>query len=98
MKALAEDKLKSYIKEMADGELEWHQEAVCAQTDPEIFFPEGNASLKDAINICKTCPVATQCLEYAMKNTEVYGIWGGTTARQRTRLRNLGKGRPVKNV
>jgi hypothetical protein len=34
--------MKSYLADMANEELEWHKEAVCAQTDPEIFYPEGN--------------------------------------------------------
>jgi WhiB family redox-sensing transcriptional regulator len=83
----AKDKMKSYLHDMANQELEWHQEALCAQTDPEIFFPEGNTTTKQAKAICKTCPVSLQCLEYALKRTEVYGIWGGTTATERQRMR-----------
>ena len=35
------------------------------------------------------CPVRLQCLEYALKNNELYGVWGGLTGNQRKRLRKL---------
>ena len=95
MNEVAKDKMKSYLADMANEELEWQKEAVCAQTDPEIFYPEGNTTTKQAKAICKTCPVSLECLEYALKRTEVYGIWGGTTATERQRMRPLRRiGRP----
>lgn len=68
---------------------------VCSQTDPEIFFPEkgevGN-NTRAAIALCKTCPVMTDCLSWALTNDEKYGIWGGTTPLDRDRLKGKGRG------
>ncbi len=46
-----------------------------------------------AIDICRKCPVLTQCLEYALRHPEsaAYGIWGGTTDAQRRRILRLGE-------
>jgi len=88
------DRFRSYIKLMASEQLEWQMDAPCAQTDPEVFFPEDKADVRLAKSICKTCPVKTQCLAFAMENAETFGVWGGTTARERQILRNKGRGRP----
>ena len=71
------------------AELSWQERALCAQTDPEAFFPEkgGNAGVtKIAIQICNSCRFKNPCLEYALL-TFPQGIWGGTTERQRRVLR-----------
>ena len=63
---------------------------VCAQTDPEAFFPEtgrgGTPEVKAAKAICRQCPVQNQCLEFALVNSEI-GIWGGTTNDDRRQIR-----------
>ncbi|MEB3368068.1 WhiB family transcriptional regulator [Saccharopolyspora mangrovi] len=60
----------------------------CAETDPEVFFPEpGRVDLaRRAIAICERCPVREACLEKALQNGEL-GIWGGTTETQRRKIR-----------
>jgi WhiB family transcriptional regulator, redox-sensing transcriptional regulator len=67
--------------------LSWQADALCAQTDPEAFFPEKGGSTRDAKRICTTCEVKAQCLEYALQNDERFGIWGGLSERERRRLR-----------
>ena len=67
--------------------LSWQSEALCAQTDPEAFFPEKGGSTRDAKRICESCDVRTQCLEYALANDERFGIWGGMSERARRRLK-----------
>lgn len=37
--------------------------------------------------VCSACPVQDQCLIYALDENERDGIWGGTTPRQRERMR-----------
>lgn len=64
----------------------WKEDAVCAQTDPDAFFPEKGGSTKDAKRICQGCPVQAQCLQYALDNDERFGIWGGYSERERRRL------------
>ena len=67
--------------------VEWQADARCAEVDPEIFFPERGGSSKAARAVCGDCRVRMQCLEYALNNKEQFGIWGGTSERERRRLR-----------
>ncbi|MPZ90254.1 MAG: WhiB family transcriptional regulator [Actinobacteria bacterium] len=67
--------------------VEWQSAARCSEVDPEIFFPERGGSSKAARAVCSGCPVRVQCLEYALNNKEQFGIWGGTSERERRRLR-----------
>ena len=72
-----------------DGPLAWQQHALCAQTDPEAFFPEKGGSTREAKAVCQACPVREDCLEYALANDERFGIWGGMSERERRRLRRM---------
>jgi len=65
----------------------WQEQALCAETDPEAFFPEKGGSTREAKKICTGCEVKAQCLEYALANDERFGIWGGLSERERRRLR-----------
>ena len=67
--------------------LAWQSESLCAQTDPEAFFPEKGGSTRDAKKICGSCEVRAECLEYALQNDERFGIWGGLSERERRKLR-----------
>jgi WhiB family transcriptional regulator, redox-sensing transcriptional regulator len=70
---------------------EWMEQGICAQADPDAWFPEGGASTADAKAICATCPVLDLCLAYAIDHTELEGIWGGTTHRQRMTRRTAAR-------
>ncbi|WP_203137801.1 MULTISPECIES: WhiB family transcriptional regulator [unclassified Microbacterium] len=70
-----------------DSALAWQSDALCAQTDPEAFFPEKGGSTRDAKRICTSCDVRSQCLEYALQNDERFGIWGGLSERERRKLK-----------
>jgi len=70
-----------------DNQLAWQSDSLCAQTDPEAFFPEKGGSTRDAKRICASCEVRSQCLEYALANDERFGIWGGLSERERRKLR-----------
>lgn len=72
-----------------DGPLAWQQHALCAQTDPEAFFPEKGGSTREAKAVCRACDVRAECLEYALANDERFGIWGGLSERERRRLRRM---------
>jgi WhiB family redox-sensing transcriptional regulator len=71
----------------ADNPLAWQSDSLCAQTDPEAFFPEKGGSTRDAKKICASCEVRAHCLEYALENDERFGIWGGLSERERRKLR-----------
>ncbi len=70
-----------------DNPLAWQTDSLCAQTDPEAFFPEKGGSTRDAKKICTSCEVRAQCLDYALQNDERFGIWGGLSERERRKLR-----------
>ena len=78
---------KAYGSEIDGDPLAWQEDALCAQTDPEAFFPEKGGSTRDAKRICAQCTVRAECLEYALKNDERFGIWGGLSERERRRMR-----------
>lgn len=65
---------------------EWMRRGLCAQTDPESFFPEKGGTTRDAKRVCQSCPVRTDCLDYALEHQERFGIWGGLSERERRRL------------
>lgn len=67
-------------------DLSWQDYAVCNQSDPEAFFPEKGGSTKQAKSVCKRCTVAEDCLQYALKYRETYGIWGGKSEQQRREI------------
>jgi WhiB family transcriptional regulator, redox-sensing transcriptional regulator len=70
-------------------EQSWQERSLCAQTDPEAFFPEKGGSTREAKKICVGCEVRAECLEYALANDERFGIWGGLSERERRRLKRV---------
>jgi WhiB family transcriptional regulator, redox-sensing transcriptional regulator len=75
------------VTDDSDNPLAWQADSLCAQTDPEAFFPEKGGSTREAKKICTSCEVRSQCLEYALQNDERFGIWGGLSERERRKLR-----------
>jgi WhiB family redox-sensing transcriptional regulator len=71
----------------ATAEDQWQDRALCAQTDPEAFFPEKGGSTREAKRICMGCEVRDECLDYALAHDERFGIWGGLSERERRRLK-----------
>jgi len=69
------------------GPMAWQERALCAQTDPEAFFPEKGGSTREAKKVCTGCEVRAECLDYALANDERFGIWGGLSERERRKLR-----------
>lgn len=60
---------------------------LCAQTDPELWFPTAdNQTGKTAKSLCRKCPWKEQCLAYALHH-DLMGIWGATTERERRGIR-----------
>jgi hypothetical protein len=61
----------------------WRTRGVCQDVDPETFFPAPSEPADAAISLCRTCPVQGSCLAWALQAGDLYGVWGGTTARER---------------
>jgi WhiB family redox-sensing transcriptional regulator len=65
----------------------WQESANCLGVDPDLFFPERGVSIKEARSVCSGCEVRLECLEYALRHGEKFGIWGGMSERERRRIR-----------
>jgi len=77
-----------------DGELArlfhrpaWMERAACRGLPTDLFFPERGADTRAAKAVCAACPVSDDCYEYAFASHERHGIWGGTSERERRRIR-----------
>jgi len=69
----------------------WREHANCKGINPNLFHPEQGGSGRDvdaAKAVCSVCTVRQECLDYALDNYEMFGIWGGTSERQRRRIRH----------
>jgi len=62
---------------------DWPERALCAEADPELFYPEARETAPEAKSICRVCEVRADCLAAALANREPHGIWGGLTYRER---------------
>ena len=72
--------------------MDWRNEAACRDEDPELFFPIGDAGpalvqIEDAKQVCRTCAVAAECLEWAIETAQEAGVWGGTSEDERRVMR-----------
>lgn len=67
----------------------WVDEAICPTIDSELFYPDKGGSSGPAKQICQACPVIAECLEYALRTDQRYGIWGGLSERQRREIRRM---------
>jgi hypothetical protein len=64
----------------------WRDLARCAETDPEMFFPEKGESVRPAKRVCAGCEVRAECLQDALDRGERFGVWGGLSERERRAL------------
>lgn len=71
-----------------DGVSLWQEEALCQGRDSSVFFTDeqDDETPSNAYKeICNSCPVRSECLEFALIYN-MYGIWGGTTDKERNKL------------
>jgi WhiB family redox-sensing transcriptional regulator len=72
--------------------MDWRDDALCRSEDPELFFPVGSgpaaqATAARAKAVCRRCPVAEPCLDWALATGQDAGVWGGLDEDERRRLR-----------
>ena len=60
--------------------------ALCADEDPALWFPKANGKAAKGRAICARCPVAAECLEWALSTSEDSGVWGGLDPDERKAL------------
>lgn len=75
----------------ATDSMAWQLRGSCRSMDPEIFFPTGisgpsAARTRTAKRVCHDCPVIAQCLTWALRRGEEWGVWGGLSEYERRRL------------
>ncbi|MCP9963143.1 WhiB family transcriptional regulator [Streptomyces somaliensis] len=70
-----------------DAAASWRETALCAQTGPELFFPEPGSSTREAKFLCGMCEIREACLEYALAHDERFGVWGGLSEQERYALK-----------
>lgn len=64
----------------------WQDRPACFGIDPNVFFPVSEEEAGPALAFCNACGIRSECLAWALKNGERYGVWGGMTEQQRRRL------------
>lgn len=70
---------------------DWRDRAACRDEDPELFFPisTGGPSLRQialAKQVCRRCPVRSDCLDWALTTGQDAGVWGGLGPAERRAL------------
>ncbi|PWI20356.1 transcriptional regulator [Streptomyces sp. Act143] len=75
--------------------MEWMRHAACVGEDPELFFPVGTQGpalreIAAAKRVCARCPVASECLDWALRSGQTSGVWGGTCEQERAALLRTG--------
>ncbi len=65
----------------------WTEFAACQYVDADLWFPVKGGLPRRAKRICMDCEVRAECLDYALRGNEQYGVWGGTSEKQRRRMR-----------
>ncbi|HEY9410974.1 MAG TPA: WhiB family transcriptional regulator [Jiangellaceae bacterium] len=73
----------------------WRDGALCAQTDPETYFPAKGGHAKTAKHTCLSCQVRVFCLDWALEHDERFGVWGGLSENQRRNLRRARRTNPT---
>ena len=68
--------------------MDWRDRAGCRDVDPELFFPVGTSGpallqVAEAKAVCRRCPVAAECLTWALDSGQDAGVWGGLSEDER---------------
>jgi WhiB family redox-sensing transcriptional regulator len=84
--------LPASVIALASADYGWRSQALCRDTDPDLFFPVGTTGgallqLEQARAVCRECPVQAECLDFALATNQDSGVWGGTSEEERRVLR-----------
>jgi WhiB family transcriptional regulator, redox-sensing transcriptional regulator len=75
------------------GTTAWMEDAACKNVPRDVFFPTvGDIAIRDTVpkaagDICAVCPVKAECLDFALRNRSLDGVWGGTSEEDRRKIR-----------
>ena len=96
VETLAEVFPTEYDEELVEGKevlydpedpLAWQDWSACKGIDGDVFFVEQGGSTRRAKAICRDCIAAGACLDFAVFTNQRFGIWAGTTERDRRQIR-----------
>lgn len=82
----------TWVRETEWDEKDWRMAAICKDSNAELFFPIGSTGhalemIDAAKEVCKVCPVAEPCLDFALDTNQEAGVWGGYTEEERRSIR-----------
>jgi hypothetical protein len=82
---------------------DWRDRSACLSEDPELFFPTGSDGgwklvIAEAKTVCRRCPVANDCLMFALDEGISDGIYGGLTEKERTSIRRRAAAQRIESV
>ena len=84
--------LEPKVNEEDSDRVNWREQAACLGSQSDVFFPIGTGAhsrswVLAAKAMCASCPVRSECLSYAVTTVQPDGVWGGTTPKERQKLR-----------
>ncbi len=65
---------------------DWQDLGRCAESDPDLWFPDKGGPTREAKKVCRSCEVREECLAYALEHKILHGVWGGKSERERRRI------------
>ena len=86
MTAMDTDPMLDLFSAPVLDEKPWAAFAACLDAPGMTFFPQTKAEARAAVAICEVCPVREECLDHALATNERFGVWGGTTEKERRLL------------
>ncbi|MGA0217209.1 MAG: WhiB family transcriptional regulator [Ilumatobacteraceae bacterium] len=83
-----------YLEMPSTAQDEWRDDALCRNTDPELFFPIGTTghaivAIEEAKRLCTECNVINECLDFALDTNQDSGVWGGHSEEERRAIRRV---------
>lgn len=78
---------EEYKDKLYRSRLDWQNDSACRSIETAKMYPssEKNQGVV-AETICAPCPVRLNCLVYALAYDEQFGVWGGTTEKERAKF------------
>lgn len=100
------ENLSSYTQPRLAGGDDWRTESACLDADPDIFFPDESLPVSEreemaaeAKSFCASCKVQMVCLDFALRNEDESGIFGGLDDEERKPLiKGYVQSEPIREV
>ncbi len=80
-------RIDELLELITNGRPVWQRDALCREHPEVDFFPGQGGDTEPAKAVCAACLVAVECLDYALADKTLVGVWAGTGARARAATR-----------